>query len=183
VACSIAWRSSATYSGIGVTSRKYHGAVIEYFARRSFWLSWGIVHDASLELLSPFPIFTMKRIALLLVLVIGLAVTSVARSQQPATKVPPAGSKAQARDSVLFKPSPELQKALDDLAAAMQALAARIASDPEIKAAAMQVASGVVTTAQQVVAEQSVAIEGALKTAAERISASQSNPRPHSKKP
>ena len=124
----------------------------------------------------------MKRIALLLVLVIGLAATSAARSQQPATKAP-AGSKAQARDSVLFKPSPELQKALNDLAAAMQALAARIASDPEIKAAAMQVASGVVTTAQQVVAEQSVAIEGALKTAAERISASQSNPRPHSKKP
>jgi hypothetical protein len=117
----------------------------------------------------------MKRIALLLVLVIGLAVTSAARSQQPATKAPPAGSKAQERDSVLFKPSPELQKALDDLAAAVQALAVRIASDPEIKAAA--------TTAQQVVAEQSVAIEGALKTAAERISASQSNPRPHSKKP
>jgi hypothetical protein len=125
----------------------------------------------------------MKRIALLLVLVIGLAVTSAARSQQPATKASPAGSKAQARDSVLFKPSPELQKALDDLAAAVQALAVRIASDPEIKAAAMQVASGVVTTAQQVVAEQSVAIEGALKTAAERISASQSNPRPHAKKP
>jgi hypothetical protein len=125
----------------------------------------------------------MKRIALLLVLLIGLGVTSAARWQQPATKAPPARSKAQARDSVLFKPSPELQKALDDLAAAVQALAARIASDPEIKAAAMQVASGVVTTAQQVVAEQSVAIEGALKTAAERISVSQSNPRPHSKKP
>jgi hypothetical protein len=125
----------------------------------------------------------MKRIALLLVLLIGLAATSAARSQQPATNAPPARSKAQARDSVLFKPSPELQKALDDLAAAMQALATRIASDPEIKAAAMQVASGVVTTAQQVVAEQSVAIEGALKTAAERISASQSNLHPHSKKP
>ena len=125
----------------------------------------------------------MKRIALLLVLLIGLGVTSAARWQQPATKAPAARSKAQARDSVLFKPSPELQKALDDLAAAVQALAARIASDPEIKAAAMQVSSGVVTTAQQVVAEQSVAIEGALKTAAERISVSQSNPRPHSKKP
>ena len=125
----------------------------------------------------------MKRIALLLVLLIGLAVTSAARSQQPATNAPPARSKAQARDSVPFKPSPELQKALDELAAAVQALATRIASDPEIKAAAMQVASGVVTTAQQVVAEQSVAIEGALKTAAERISASQSNSRPHSKNP
>jgi predicted lipid-binding transport protein (Tim44 family) len=110
----------------------------------------------------------MKRIALLLVLLIGLAVTSAARSQQPATNAPPARSKAQA---------------LDDLAAAVQALATRIASDPEIKAAAMQVASGVVTTAQQVVAEQSVAIEGALKTAAERISASQSNSRAHSKNP
>ena len=90
---------------------------------------------------------------------------------------------APARDSVLFKPSPELQKALDDLAAAVQALAVRIASDPEIKAAAMQVASGAVTTARQVVAEQSVAIEEALKTAAERISASQSVPHQHPKKP
>jgi hypothetical protein len=122
----------------------------------------------------------MKRIALLLVLLIGLAVTSAARWQQPA---PAARSKAPARDSVLFKPSPELQKALDDLAAAVQALATRIASDPQIKAAAMQVASGVVTTAQQVVAEQSVVIEGALKTAAERISASQSNPHQHPKRP
>ena len=125
----------------------------------------------------------MKRIALLLVLLIGLAVTSAARWQQPLTKAPPSRSRAHARDSVLFKPSPELQKALDDLAAAVQALAVRIASDPQIKAAAMQVASGVVTTAHQVVAEQSVVIEGALKTAAERISASQSIPHPHSKKP
>jgi hypothetical protein len=125
----------------------------------------------------------MKRIALLLVLLIGLAVTSAARGQQPVSKSPPARSKAEARDSVSFKPSPELQKALDDLAAAVQALAVRIASDPQIKAAAMQVASGVVTTAQQVVAEQSVVIEGALKTAAERISASQSIPHQHTKKP
>jgi hypothetical protein len=123
----------------------------------------------------------MKRIALLLVLLVGFAVTSAARGQQPVTKSRSARSKAEARDSVLFKPSPELQKALDDLAAAVQALAVRIASDPQIKAAAMQVASGVVTTAQQVVAEQSVVIEGALKTAAERISAS--NSIPHPKKP
>jgi predicted transcriptional regulator len=121
----------------------------------------------------------MKRIALLLVLLIGLAVTSAARWQA----APAARSKALARDSVSFKPSPELQKALDDLAAAVQALATRIASDPQIKAAARQVASGVVTTAQQVVAEQSVVIEGALKTAGERISASQSNPHQHPKRP
>ena len=113
----------------------------------------------------------MKRIALLFVLIIGLAATSAARSQQPVT--PNQGKAAPAADSVIFKPSPELQKSLDELAAAVQSLATRIASDPQIKAAAMNVASGFVTTAAQVIAEQSIAIEGALKTAAERISAAQ----------
>jgi hypothetical protein len=125
----------------------------------------------------------MKRIALLLVLLIGLAATSAARSQQPSTKAPPANSPTVVKDSASFKPSPELQKSLDDLAAAVQTLALRIASDPEIKTAAMQVASGFVNTAQQVVAEQSVAIQGALKTAAERISSAQSASHPQPKKP
>ena len=116
----------------------------------------------------------MRRIALLFVLILGLAAASAARSQQPVTDghVKPA---APAKDSVIFKPSPELQKSLEDLAASLQSLAQRIASDPEIKTAAMNVASGFVTTAQQVIAEQSVAIEGALKTAAERINAAQKN--------
>jgi len=113
----------------------------------------------------------MKRLALLVCLVLGLAAASAARSQQPANV--PDKVKASA-DTVEFKPSPELQKSLEDLAAAVQALALRIASDPEVKAAAMHVASGAVNTAQQVIAEQSVHIQEALKTAAERISASQS---------
>ena len=118
----------------------------------------------------------MKKIALLFVLVIGLAAASAARSQQPST---PGQNKATSTvtDTVVFKPSPELQKSLEDLAAAMQSLAQRIANDPEIKTAAMNVASGFVTTAQQVVAEQSGAIEEALKAAAERISAAQKNQR------
>ncbi|HST08604.1 MAG TPA: hypothetical protein VLJ83_10550, partial [Gemmatimonadaceae bacterium] len=112
----------------------------------------------------------------------GLATTSAARSQQPDT---PSRSKARAtaEDSVSFKPSPELQKSLEDLARAVQTLALRIASDPEIKSAAVNVASGFVNTAQQVVAEQSVAIEQALKTAADRISAAQSVPPEHPRKP
>jgi hypothetical protein len=133
-------------------------------------------------LLNLLPIFKMKRIALLLVLLFGLAASSAARSQQPTGKKSGANSRT-AKDSVILKPSPELQKSLDDLAAAVQALALRIAHDPEIKAAAMQVASGVVTTAQQVVTEQSVAIHDALKTAAERISASQSTQQQRAKKP
>jgi len=92
-------------------------------------------------------------------------------------------SKAPPTDTVDFKPSPELQKSLEDLAAALQAVGQRIASDPQIRAAAMQVASGAVTTAQQVVAEQSVHIEEALKTAAERISAAQSSQHQKVKKP
>ena len=125
----------------------------------------------------------MKRIALLLVLFAGFATTSAARSQQPAVKAPAPSKQSVPRDdSVKLKPSPELQKSLDDLAAAVQALALRIASDPELKAAAMKVASGFVNTAQQVVTEQSVVLQDALKTAAERIAA-QSPQHERTKKP
>ena len=113
----------------------------------------------------------MKRIALFFVLVAGVATTSAARSQQPTEKNPALPKPARVADSVKLKPSPELQKSLDELAAAVQALALRIASDPELKAAAMQVASGFVNTAQQVVTEQSVVLQDALKTAADRIAA------------
>jgi hypothetical protein len=118
-----------------------------------------------------------------MVLLIGLAVTSAARWQQSTPKAPTSKPATRAADSVTFKPSPELQKSLDELAAAVQALVFRVASDPQIKAAAVQVATSMVTTAQQVVAEQSVNIAGALKTAAERISAAQSAPPQHPKKP
>lgn len=125
----------------------------------------------------------MKRIALLLVLVAGVATTSAARSQQPADKTPAAAKQStRIDDSVKIKPSPELQKSLDELAAAVQALALRIASDPELKAAAMQVASGFLNTAQQVVTEQSVVLQDALKTAAERVAA-QSQQQQRAKKP
>jgi hypothetical protein len=116
-----------------------------------------------------------KRLALLLVLIAAFAATSAARSQQPAEKgtaAPKAGSRAD--DSVRFAPSPELQKSLEDLAASMQALVQRIASDPQLRSDAMRVANGLVTTAQHVVTEQSGAIQEALKTAADRIAAAQS---------
>jgi hypothetical protein len=117
----------------------------------------------------------IKRVALLLVLFAALAAASAARSQQPAGKS--SGSpkpRAQAEDSIKFKPSPELQKSLDELAASVQALARRIASDPQIRSDAMRVASGLVTTTQRVVAEQSVVIQEALKNASDRITAAQS---------
>jgi hypothetical protein len=116
----------------------------------------------------------MKRLALLLVLGAAVAATSAARSQQPDTALPVAKTKAHVRDSVEYEPSPELRKSIQDLAASVQALANRIASDPKIRADAIRVASGLVATAQQVVTEQSVVLEGALKTAADKIAAAQS---------
>jgi hypothetical protein len=75
-----------------------------------------------------------------------------------------------------------LQKSLADLAASVQALAQRIASDPKIRSDAMRVASGLVSTTQRVVTEQSVVIHDALKTAADRIAAAQSVQQQPSKK-
>jgi hypothetical protein len=127
----------------------------------------------------------IKRVALLLVLFAALVAASAARSQQPAGKSSGSakgGARAQAEDSIKFKPSPELQKSLDELAASVQALAQRIANDPQIRSDAMRVASGLVTTTQRVVAEQSVVIQEALKTAADRIAAAQSVQHQPSKK-
>ena len=128
----------------------------------------------------------IKRLALLLVLFAAFAAASAARSQQPAGKGSASSSTkggAQIADSVKFRPSPELQKSLDELAAAVQALVIRIASDPQIRADAMRVASGLVSTTQRVVTEQSVVLQGALKTAADRIAAAQSTPHQAPKKP
>lgn len=72
-------------------------------------------------------------------------------------------------DSVDLRLSPELKKSLDELAAAVEAMALRIVNDPNLRTAALQVATGVVSTTQQVLAEQSDVIQEALKTAAERI--------------
>ncbi|MGH7652302.1 MAG: hypothetical protein ACREMS_10745 [Gemmatimonadaceae bacterium] len=122
----------------------------------------------------------IKRLSLLVVLLAAFAAIPAARSQQPTGKDSvTAKQRGPAVDSVELRVSPELQQSLEDLAASVQALAARIASDPQLRASAIRVASGLVSTAQQVVTEQSGAIEGALKTAADKIAAAQSvHPRP-----
>ena len=130
---------------------------------------------------NPGPIKMIKRVALLLVLFAAVA-ASAARSQQPAGKGSGSAKPHTVDDSVRFKPSPELQKSLEELAASVQALAQRIASDPKIRADAMRVASGLVSTTQRVVTEQSVVIQDALKNAADRIAAAQSVPQQPSKK-
>jgi hypothetical protein len=108
---------------------------------------------------------------LLAVSTLAMTVPVIAHGQT--AQSPAAAATIQLRDSLELKASPELQKALDSLAAAVQALAIRVATDPQLRLAAIQVASGFVITAQQVVTEHSEVLEGALKTAADRIAAAQ----------
>lgn len=98
---------------------------------------------------------------------------------------PPPGSAItiNKNDSLDIKASPELQKSLEELGEAVQALAVRIANDQQLRAAALQVATGFVNTAQQVVAENAVVIEEALKTAAERIASAETKRRAQTKHP
>jgi len=103
----------------------------------------------------------IRSILVLASLLVALPLAGQAQPNKPAPK--------SQLDSLELKVSPELEKSLDELARAVEALALRIANDPHLRAAAVQVATGFVTTAQQVVAEQGDAIEQALKTAAERI--------------
>lgn len=104
------------------------------------------------------------------VVLASLVVALPLAGQTSPNKTPPkAAPNSQLRDSLELKVSPELKRSLDELARAVEGLALRIANDPHLRAAAVQVATGFVTTAQQVVAEQGDAIEQALKTAADRI--------------
>ncbi|HLA14749.1 MAG TPA: hypothetical protein VJZ25_06975 [Gemmatimonadaceae bacterium] len=115
---------------------------------------------------------------------LGFLAVSLPFSARAQEKQPPKSEITIPRnDSLDIKASPELQKSLEELGEAVQALAIRIANDPQLRAAALHVATGFVNTAQQVVAENSVAIEEALKTAAERIASAEAKRRAQSKQP
>ena len=108
------------------------------------------------------------------VIIAAIVVACASNAPQRVVQAPVAPQSAlKVIDSVSFKTSPELQKSIDELAASVQALATRVATDPELHAAAIQLASSFVATAQQVVSEQAVVLQEALKTAAQKISETQ----------
>src|SRR3954470_12746779 len=125
----------------------------------------------------------MKRI-LLTSFLVAIIVACAGSAKQQVVTAPAIFPKANlhVNDSVSFKASPELQKSLDELAASLQTMALRIANDPELRAAAMKVASGFVASAQQVVDEQSDVLQEALKTAAQKIADAQAAQRRAPKK-
>jgi hypothetical protein len=119
----------------------------------------------------------------LAVAVIAVAIACAAPAQQQKSKAPVSPAVTVQLDSVDFHASPELQKSLEQLAASVRALAVQVATDPQLRAAALQVASGAVVTAQQILNEQSVTIQEALKTAAQRINEIEAARRPLTRKP
>lgn len=113
---------------------------------------------------------------------LAVALPLVAQSQSE-NRPAKGGTTIHQRDSLELKASPELQKSLDELAAAVQALAVRIANDPHLRSAALQVATGFVNAAQQIVEENSGVIQEALKTAADRIATAETRKGPATKRP
>ena len=135
------------------------------------YANYGVpLHDLSRQPENPKMRFIRSIIALA-----SFAIALPLAAQVQPEKQPAKGATAiYLRDSLELKALPELQKSLDDLAAAVEALAVRIANDLHLRSAARQVATGFVNAAQQVVEENSIVIQEALKTAAERIANAES---------
>jgi hypothetical protein len=74
-----------------------------------------------------------------------------------------------ALEAVAAAATPELERALDQLGAALSGLAARIANDAELRLSAARAARGLADVAEDVVVEQSLHLQEALRGLAERI--------------
>jgi hypothetical protein len=72
-------------------------------------------------------------------------------------------------DDLVQATAPELERTLEHLARTLEALASRVAEDPEVRRSAARAAVGVVEIAEVVVLEQTEAILEALREAAERM--------------
>lgn len=124
----------------------------------------------------------MMKLFLAASLVIACPIASGAQAT-PAQPSPAAAIVTEPRDSVVLKSSPELERAVQELAVAMQALALKVATDPRLRSAAIDVASGFISVAQQAVTEQSVVLQEALRNAAQKIAAVQAADRAIPRKP
>lgn len=98
---------------------------------------------------------------------------AVNAQQSPAKAPPSATIITDSKDTLVLRSSPELERAVQDLAAAVQALALKVATDPKLRSAAIEVASGFIKVAEQSVTEHSVVIQEALRNAAQKIAAAQ----------
>jgi hypothetical protein len=108
-----------------------------------------------------------------------LAAQQPVRHDSTTAQVSPAASRS---DSVTVAAS-ELEQALTQLAVSVQAMATRIATDPALRLAAIKMASSLVSTAQQVVTDDTASLQAALKVAADKIAAAVPAPAPATSSP
>jgi hypothetical protein len=120
----------------------------------------------------------MKRSAFV-VLAVSLAGSSALRAQST-TPQPPSEKKIQgpatarkgttleARDSVTIA---DVQKAADELALAVQAVVKKVTENPELKVAALNLATNAVTAAQLVVNQQAATLQATLEALAKQVAA------------
>ena len=119
----------------------------------------------------------MKRSAYV-VLAVSLAGSSALRAQatsqpqQPIKKTQETGkvlkgTTLEARDSVTIA---DVQRAADELARTVQAAVKRVSEDPELKLAALTVATNAVNAARLVVEQQSATLQSTLEMLAKQIS-------------
>jgi len=102
--------------------------------------------------------------------------SSVKKTQEP-TKVK--GTILDSRDSVSIA---DIQRAADELARTVQAVVKKVTEDPELRVAALKVATSAVSAAQLVVDQQAAALQTTLEALAKQIAAvssQQSKPKAH----
>jgi hypothetical protein len=113
--------------------------------------------------------------ALAVLLVLGVAAPVAAQDAPkpaPATSIDEAIERSgivPALEAIAAAATPELERALGQLATTLGERANRIARDPELRASAVQAARGATEVAELVVIEQSSALQEALRRIADRI--------------
>lgn len=120
----------------------------------------------------------MKQILAPLAALFILAAAQPAAAQQDTTRAEPLGSVEQVIDSSGIVPAveaiaasatPELERALGQLAHSLSLIASRIAADPELRSSAARAGAGLAQVAEAVVVEHSDALQEALRELAERL--------------
>src|SRR6266542_207878 len=111
---------------------------------------------------------------------LAFAAAAVFTTPLAAQQTPPRDSSARVAESAIIptdsttvRATADLEESLAQLALSLQAVAQRVATDPQLKLAAIKLASSFVSTAQQIVTDNTVTLQNALKTAADRIAAAQ----------
>jgi hypothetical protein len=131
----------------------------------------------------------MKRSAFIILAFLAAGASAVgaqspSKPQPPVTKAPEPtaaqkGMSVDPRDSVTIA---DVQRAADDLAIAVQEAVRKVTENPELKVAALKLATNAVNAAQVIVAQQAATLQATLEALAKEVAAAtaqQTKPKTH----